>query len=77
MHRVWDTGGGLAPFDCWLCLRGLKTMALRMERQQQNCLAMARWLESHPAISRVNYPGLPSDPSYELQMRQARGGGSL
>jgi len=70
-------GGGLAPYDCWLCLRGLKTMALRMERQQQNAMAMAKWLQSHPAITKIAYPGLPTDPSHALHMRQASGGGSL
>jgi len=70
-------GGGLAPFDCWLCLRGLKTMSLRMERQQSNCMAMAQWLQAHPAVTKVNYPGLPSHPGYETHMRQASGGGSL
>jgi len=72
-----SAGGGLAPFDCWLALRGLKTMALRMEQQQENCMAMARWLAAHPLVTKVNYPGLPSDPGYALQMRQASGGGSL
>jgi len=70
-------GGGLAPYDCWLCLRGLKTMALRMERQQENCAAMADWLHANPLVSKINYPGHPSDPGYALQMRQASGGGSL
>ena len=72
-----SAGGGLAPYDCWLALRGLKTMSLRMERQQENCMAMARWLEAHPLVTKVNYPGLPSDPGYALQMRQALGSGSL
>jgi len=70
-------GGGLAPFDCWLCLRGLKTMALRMEKQQANCLAMATWLERHPAVKKVHYAGLPSHAGYALHSQQARGGGSL
>ena len=70
-------GGGLAPFDCWLCLRGLKTMALRMERQQANCVAMAKWLQTQPLVTKIHYPGLPSDPGYALQMKQAKGGGSL
>jgi cystathionine beta-lyase/cystathionine gamma-synthase len=47
----------LGPFDCWLALRGLKTMALRMEKQQENCLKMAKWLEAHPMVNLVNYPG--------------------
>ena len=70
-------GGGLAPFDCWLCLRGLKTMALRMERQQANCVAMAKWLQAQPLVKKIHYPGLPSDPGHALQMQQAKGGGSL
>jgi len=70
-------GGGLAPYDCWLCLRGLKTMALRMKAQQSNCMAIAQWLQAHPLINKINYPGLPSDPGHQLHMSQARGGGSL
>ena len=70
-------GGGLAPFDCWLCLRGLKTMALRMEKQQKNAMALAQWLQSHPAVEKLLYPGLPTDPSYQLHMSQASGGGCL
>jgi cystathionine beta-lyase len=70
-------GGGLAPFDCWLCLRGLKTMSLRMERQQQNAMAMAKWLAAHPAVTKINYPGLPTDPGHALHMAQASGGGTL
>lgn len=70
-------GGGLSPFDCWLCLRGLKTMSLRMEKQQQNAMAMAQWLQTHPAVTKLSYPGLPTDPSYQLHMSQASGGGSL
>ena len=70
-------GVGLAPFDCWLCLRGLKTMSLRMERQQSNCAAMARWLQEQPLVKKINYPGLPTHPGYELHRSQARGAGSL
>ena len=64
-------GGGLAPYDSWLCLRGLKTMALRMRAQQSNCMAIAQWLQAHPLVRKINYPGLPTDPGYALQMRQA------
>ena len=70
-------GAGLGPFDCWLLMRGLKTMSLRMERQQQNAMAMAKWLAAHPAVTKINYPGLPTDPGHQLHMSQASGGGTL
>jgi hypothetical protein len=50
-------GAGLAPFDCWLALRGLKTMALRQERQADNCLKLAHYLAKHPLVKRINYAG--------------------
>ena len=71
------TGGVLAPFDCWLMLRGIKTLSVRMERQQENAQKVARWLASHPAVSKVYYAGLPEHPGYEVNARQARGGGSM
>lgn len=58
------------PFDCWLTLRGLKTLALRMKAHSANALAIAQHLECHPAIARVLYPGLPSHPQHELARRQ-------
>lgn len=67
----------LGPFDCWLALRGLKTMALRMERQQANAMALARWLEAHPLVKYVNYPGLESNKGYDLHHSQASGAGSI
>ena len=70
-------GSGLAPFDCWLCLRGIKTMALRMERQAENTLAIARFLQSHPMVTGINYAGLESDAGYELNRSQATSAGSL
>ncbi|KAK9846055.1 hypothetical protein WJX84_010500, partial [Apatococcus fuscideae] len=70
-------GSALGPFDCWLSMRGLKTMALRMERQAATCALLASALHAHPLISRVNYPGLPSHPAYALHSRQATSGGSL
>lgn len=70
-------GSGLAPFDCWLCLRGIKTMALRMERQAENCMAIAEFLQSHPMVTSINYPGLPSDAGFELNNGQATSAGSL
>ncbi len=67
-------GGIASPFDSFLALRGLKTLALRMERHSTNALHIAAWLERHPRIERVIYPGLPSHPQHELARRQMRGG---
>lgn len=62
------------PFDCFLILRGIKTLALRMERHCANALAIAQFLEKHPKIERVYYPGLESHPQHALAKRQMRGG---
>ena len=70
------TGGVLAPFDSWLALRGLKTLAVRMERQQENAQKVAQWLTNQPAVSRVFYAGLPEHPGHEINRQQARGAGS-
>ncbi|GIL55171.1 hypothetical protein Vafri_10770 [Volvox africanus] len=70
-------GAGLAPFDCWLALRGLKTMALRMEKSAANAAALASFLAKHPLVRKVNYPGLPQHPGHALHFRQASGAGSL
>lgn len=70
-------GGINSPHNCYLLQRGLKTFALRMERQNQNGLALAEFLEAHPKIDRVWYPGLPSHRDYETAKRQLRGCGSL
>jgi cystathionine beta-lyase/cystathionine gamma-synthase len=59
-----------APFDCWLVLRGLKTLALRMERHSDNAMQIARWLELQPHVARVLYPGLPSHPQYAAARKQ-------
>lgn len=67
----------MSPFDCWLCLRGLKTMALRMERQADSAAHIAAYLEAHPLVTRVNYPGLAGHPGAELHAGQASHGGSL
>jgi len=71
------TGPSLSPFNAWLLLKGLETLALRVERQCCTAAAVAHYLESHPKISRVLYPGLPSHPQYELAQRQMKQGGSL
>jgi cystathionine gamma-lyase len=70
-------GGIAGPFDSFLALRGLKTLALRMERHCQNALAVAHFLETHPRIERVYYPGLPSHPQHELAKRQMAGFGGM
>jgi cystathionine gamma-synthase len=71
------TGGTLSPFDCWLVLRGLKTLAVRMERQQENALKIAQWLTRQPQITQVFYAGLPDHPGYAVNAGQARGAGSM
>ena len=63
------------PWDCFLVLRGIKTLALRMEAHMQNALALGEFLEGHPKIERVLHPGLQSHPGYELNKKQARGAG--
>jgi cystathionine beta-lyase/cystathionine gamma-synthase len=65
------------PQDCWLVLRGIKTLALRMERHCQNALTLARWLSDHPAVARAIYPGLPEHPQHELARRQMRDFGGM
>ncbi len=70
-------GTGLSPFDSWLLLRGVKTIHIRMERQQENCIKVAQFLEDHPLISQVHYVGLKSHPDYKLHKRQAKGAGSV
>ena len=67
-------GAIASPFDSFLALRGLKTLALRMERHSQNALHIAQWLEAQPAVERVLYPGLPSHPQHALAQRQMRNG---
>ena len=70
-------GTALGPMDSWLLVRGIKTMALRMERQASNAQRIAEWLTTQPRVKRVNYPGLPSHPGHELHFRQASSGGSI
>ena len=72
-----SVGGVQGPFDAFLALRGLKTLALRMERHNANALEIARWLEAHPKIESVYYPGLESHPQHELAKRQMEGFGGI
>lgn len=61
-----DLGPAISPFNSFLLLQGLETLSLRMERHVQNTLALAKWLEKHPGVEKVNYPGLPGNPYHEL-----------
>ncbi|MGH7092794.1 MAG: O-succinylhomoserine sulfhydrylase, partial [Stellaceae bacterium] len=71
------TGPSLSPFNAWLLLKGLETLELRVERQCRTATALAQFLETHPKVTRVIYPGLPSHPQYELIRRQMSAGGTV
>ena len=71
------TGAGLAPFDSWLVLRGIKTLALRMERAQENAFLLAGWLAKQPGVTKVIYPGLPGHPGHKIMKEQCRGFGAM
>ncbi|MCL2023639.1 MAG: PLP-dependent aspartate aminotransferase family protein, partial [Oscillospiraceae bacterium] len=71
------TGAVLSPFDSFLIARGIKTLALRMEKAQENALKIATWMQEQPKITAVHYVGLPEHPAYELSKKQARGFGSM
>ena len=70
-------GTAASPFEAWLLLRGMKTLAVRLDRQEANARRVAELLASHPRVRRVHYPGLASHPGHDLQRRQARGAGSV
>ena len=74
---IKTTGSGLAPFDSWLILRGIKTLGIRMEQAQKNAIRIASWLKEQKAVTKVIYPGLPEHPGYEIMKKQARGFGSM
>ena len=82
IHRIREEmlihlGGALSPFNAWLLNRGLPTLSLRMQKHQENALAVARFLERHPRIKRVLYPGLESHPQHDLACRQMAGFGGM
>lgn len=77
MTTIKDIGGIIAPFDAFLLLRGLKTLVVRMDRICENAMKVAEFLESHPAVDRVFYPGLASHPQHELAKKQMRGFGGV
>lgn len=72
-----STGAILPPQDCWLLIRSLKTLALRMERHCATALQVARWLKAHPRVTAVYYPGLEDHPGHELSKQQTRGFGGM
>src|SRR5438046_2059627 len=70
-------GPTLSPFNAWVLLKGMETLRIRMEAQSRGALELARWLESHPRVERVYYPGLASHAQHALAMRQQRSGGAI
>ncbi len=72
-----STGAGLAPMDCFLVSRGIKTLAVRMKQHNANGMAIAQFLESHPKVKRVLYPGLKSHPQHEMAKKQQTGFGAM
>jgi cystathionine beta-lyase/cystathionine gamma-synthase len=80
-HGVFEylkaVGSAPSPFDCWLALRGVKTLAVRMKRHCENAQAVAEFLYAHPKVERVHYPGLESHPDHALAKRQMRGFGAM
>ena len=72
-----STGGVLGPQDSWLMLRGLKTLALRIEKQQENARTIAGWLVRHKLVKQVHYPGLPDHPGHDVQSKQSSGFGAM
>lgn len=70
-------GGVMSPFECFLVLRGIKTMPLRIKQHEENGMAVAEFLATHPKVSKLYYPGLKSHPQYELAVRQQKGFGSM
>jgi cystathionine beta-lyase/cystathionine gamma-synthase len=66
-------GGKISPFEAWLLIRSLRTLPIRMQRHQENAMKVAQFLEKHPQVELVRYPGLPSFPQYELSKKQMSG----
>lgn len=76
-YLIKTVGSGLSPFDSWLMIRGIKTLAIRMREQEKNALQLAKWLKEHPKINKVFYAGLPDHPGYAIMKKQASGFGSM
>ncbi len=78
LHHVQNSIGGIpGPFDAFLVLRGIKTLALRMQRHGENAFELAQWLEKHPAVEKVLYPGLESHPQHTTAKKQMKGFGGM
>ena len=77
--KFYQNAGGAVPgiLDCWLTLRGIKTLAIRMREHEANSIYLAKWLETHPKIKKVFYPGLTSHKSHELAKKQQTGFGAV
>jgi O-succinylhomoserine sulfhydrylase len=74
---VRTAGPAISPYNAWTCLKGMETLGVRMRGHCVNAMAIAQWLESHPAVERVLYPALESHPQHKLAMRQQTGGGAV
>lgn len=74
---IKTTGAGLAAFDSWLILRGIKTLAIRMERAQENAFCVVEWLKGQKRVTEVIYPGLPTHPGHDVLRKQSRGYGAM
>lgn len=78
LRYIFKTVGScLAPFDSWLILRGIKTLAIRMEKAQENAILIAHWLEKQEQVKKVFYPGLPEHPGHDIMKKQCRGYGAM
>ena len=78
VKQVQNTGGAVpSPFDCWLVLRGIRTLHLRMPAHCQNAMKVAGFLRDHPRVETVHYPGLPAHPGHEIAARQMSGFGGM
>lgn len=79
--NIWNThvilGAALGPFDAWLLLRGLRTLSMRMQRHNENAMAIAEFLENHPSVKQVHYPGLKSHPQHDVAKKQMSGFGGM
>ncbi len=76
-HTAKNMGGAMSPFNAWLIIRGLKTLGVRMDRHNENAMAVAEFLHEHEKIAKVIYPGLPDHPQHDLAKRQMRGYGGM